>query len=84
MNKLYSVAYDNEIYPHQPDIIQVSAKMGDGKNVSAIASFDNGKYIGLSFPYEDVKYKNEFVRKVMDSYNRVVTKGKSSKQKFRK
>ncbi len=79
MNKLYSAAYDGELYPHQPDIIQVSTQMKDGKMVSAVASFENGRYSGISFPYEDVKYKSEFIKKIFDAYNKTVTKGKSSK-----
>ena len=79
MNRLYVAAYDNELYPHQPDILQISTKMKDGKNISAIACFEDGRYTGISFPYEDAKYKKEFMKKILEAYNRVVTKGKSFK-----
>ena len=81
MNKLYSAAYDGELYSHEPDIIQLSTQMKDGKMVSAVASFEHGRYAGISFPYEDVKYKSEFMKKILDVYNKAVTKGKSLRLK---
>lgn len=79
MDSLYQAAYKNELYPHTPDIIQISTKMDDGKEVSAIANFINGHFEGLSFPYEEAHYRAKFCKKILETYNYVLTKGKSKK-----
>lgn len=81
MNKLYESAYKNELYGHSPDIIQISSKMKDGTDVSAVASFVRGKFIDLSFPYEWAHYRSEFCKKILYKYNTVLTKGKCNKFK---
>ena len=80
MERLYKDAYKGDFIPHEPDILQFSTKMKDGKEVSAVADFCNGKFLGISFPYEFVKYKTEFCNKLFETYNKAVTKGKSTKR----
>ena len=80
MEKLYESAYQNELFEHFPDIIQISAKMHDGTEVSGTANFINGRYEGISFPYEWAHYRNEFCKAIIDKYNFVITKGKSAKK----
>ena len=77
MNRLYKCAYDSELYIQKPDIIQISSRMNDGKEISAVADFEDGKCVGISFPYEFAKYRQEFYKKILDKYNSVVTKNKS-------
>ncbi len=79
MSVLYKKAYGNDRFVHNPDIIQISTTMQDGKEVTAIADFFNGKYIGLSFPYEHAHYRKEFCKKILEKYNFIITKGKSIK-----
>lgn len=79
MNKLYQTAYKSELYKHEPDIIQISSKMDDGTEISAIADFEKGKCVGISFPYEFAKYRYEFNKKILDKYNNIITKGKSKR-----
>ena len=76
MSKLYKSAYNGELYPHTPDIIQISARMNDGTEVSGVANFVEGMFEGLSFPYEHVKYRSEFCNKIISKYNQAITKGK--------
>ena len=80
MTKLYKSAYQGEIYPHCPDIIQVTTRMKDGTEVTGVANFYGGMYEGISFPYEHVKYRKEFCNIIMKKYNQVVTKGKHFKK----
>lgn len=77
MNKLYENAYQN--LNSRPDMIQVTAKLKNGKEISAIADFYRGRYVGIRLPYEDVPYKSEFCKTVIEKYNNVVTKGKAYK-----
>ncbi len=79
MNRLYESAYQKNLFDEIPDIIQISAKMKDGTEVSAIANFDNGHFLGIRFPFEHVQYKNEFCKTIIKKFNKVVTKGKSEK-----
>lgn len=79
MTKLYNSAYQGELYSHTPDIIQVTAKMKDGTEVSGIANFIGGRFEGLSFLYEHARYRNEFCKIIMEKYNTVITKGKCLK-----
>ena len=79
MNRLYESAYNNNLFKEVPDIIQISAKMKDGTEVSAIANFYNGKYAGIRFPFEHFQYKNEFCKTIMSKFNKAVTKGKTDK-----
>jgi hypothetical protein len=82
MSNLYKQAYGSKLFEDRPDFIQVSAKMKDGTNVSAIANFDEiGECCGVRFPFEHVGYKNEFFRTILDKYNHVMTKGKSTKKR---
>lgn len=81
MNSLYNAAYKKELYPHTPDIIQITTKMDDGTEISAVANFVNGRFEGLSFPYEDAHYRTKFCKKILETYNRVLTKGKSDIKK---
>ena len=76
MTKLYESAYKGELYPHTPDVIQISARMHDGTEVSGIASFIGGAFEGLSFPYEHARYRSEFCNKILVKFNQAVTKGK--------
>ena len=80
MNRLHDAAY-NDSNPAKPeyDIIEISATMKDGTEVSAIANFEKGRFSGLSFPYEYVQYRNEFCRTIIDKYNKTVTRGKHSR-----
>lgn len=79
MNRLYESAYKGDLFEEVPDIIQVSAKMKDGTNVSAIANFFNGKFAGLRFPFEHVQYKGEFCKTIMQKFNKAITRGKIDK-----
>ena len=79
MTILYKKAYGNDRFVHNPDIIQISATMRDGKEVVAVADFYDGKYVGLSFPYELAHYRTEFCKKILEKYNLIITKGKSNK-----
>ena len=79
MEKLYKSAYQNELIEHSPDIIEISARMRDGNEVSALACFERGLYTGLSFPYENAHYRKEFIKIILDKYNQSVTKGKFRK-----
>ncbi len=81
MNKLYDNAYRNKLYGYYPDIIQISSKMKDGTEVSAVATFERGKFVDISFPYEVSQYRKEFCKKLLDKYNFVITKGKSSRHR---
>jgi hypothetical protein len=75
MERLYQTAY---VEPSEAsDIIQISTKMKNGVEVSGIASFDNGKFVNLRFPYEQAKYRSEFCAKIIQKFNEVMTKGKS-------
>lgn len=80
MNKLYDTAYGRVNWQDAPDIIQVSAKMLDGTNVTAVASFEKGKYVSLTLPYEQAHYRSEFCRNIIQKFNEVVTKGKANKK----
>lgn len=77
LNKLYEAAYRD--MPYQSDIIQISTKLNNGRDVTGIATFYKGKYVNLSFPYEDAKYKSEFCANIIRKYNEVVSKGKAYK-----
>ena len=79
MNRLYESAYKADLFEEVPDIIQISAKMKDGTDVTAVANFYNGKYVGIRFPFEHFQYKNEFCKTVMSKFNKAVTKGKIDK-----
>ncbi len=79
MNRLYESAYKTDLFEEVPDIIQVSAKMKDGTEVSAIANFYNGKYVGIRFPFEQVQYKSEFCKTIMQKFNEIITKRKIDK-----
>lgn len=79
MNKLYKAAYRD--MPEHSDIIQVSAKIPNGKEISGIATFDNGNFVNLSLPYEDACHRNAFCKSIIQKFNDVMTKGKW--QKFR-
>lgn len=79
MNRLYESAYKGDLFEEVPDIIQVSAKMKDGTEVSAIANFYNGKYVGIRFPFEQVQYKSEFCKTIMQKFNEIITKRKIDK-----
>ena len=55
MNRLYESAYQKNLFDEIPDIIQISAKMKDGTEVSAIANFvmqstskNNSKFANIS------------------------------------
>jgi len=80
MNKLYRGACRANFSSEAPDIIQITAKMRDGAEVSAMAHFFDGKYRGLSFSADGQKYKSQFCQKVVDMFNAAVTKGKSNKR----
>lgn len=80
MNRLYESAYDSNLFEGAPDIIQISAKMKDGTDVSAIANFEGGRFLGIRFPYEFFQYKSEFCKKIFEQYNQIITKGKSLKK----
>ena len=77
MTKLYDAAYHNVSYP--PNIIQVSSKMKNGVEVTGVATFNRGKCVDLSFPYEHARYKNEFCTNILQKFNNVITKGKAYK-----
>ena len=79
MNKLYRSAYSNNLFEHEPDVFQISTRMKDGEEVTGLACFENGQYIGISFPYEHAKYRNEFCKKILNQFNNVMTKGKYKK-----
>ena len=79
MNRLYKDAYKGGFLPEEIDVIQLTSKMNDGVEVSAIANFLDGKFIGLKFPYCHVKYKSQFCNKLFEIYNNAVTKGKGNK-----
>ena len=79
MSVLYKKAYGSNRHPHNPDILQISTTMHDGKEVVAVADFHNGKYVGISFPYELAHYRKEFCKKILEKYNFIITKGKSTK-----
>ena len=79
MERLYKSAYQNELFEHCPDVIEISARMSDGKEVSALACFNGGIYTGLSFPYETAHYRKEFSKAILNRYNQSVTKGKYRK-----
>ena len=81
MDRLYDAAYGHLSYNDAPDIIQVSTKLKNGKEISGIANFVKGRFAGLSLPYEFAKLKSEFCKSVMDKYNQAMTKGKA-KDKF--
>lgn len=61
------------------DIIQVSVKMKDGVKVTGVATFDEGRYVNLSFPYEHAHYRREFCANIIRRFNEVITKGKAYK-----
>ncbi len=82
MNKLYKTAYSN--IPEHPDIIQVSAKIPNGKEISGIATFENGNFVDLSFPYEDARHRSDFCKAIINKFNDVMTKGKWQKSKGEK
>lgn len=77
MTKLYDAAYQGG--SNSPDIIQVSTKMKDGVEVTGVATFDRGKFLNLSFPYEHAHYRSEFCANILRKFNEVVTKGKAYK-----
>lgn len=77
LNKLYEAAYRD--MPQQSDIIQISTKLNNGLEVTGVATFDKGKFINLSFPYEHAQYRSEFCANIIRKYNEVVTKGKAYK-----
>ena len=79
MNRLYKEAYNVAYEPYEPDIIEFSTTMRDGVEVRATASFDNGSFIKMSFPYEFTKYRTQFCNKLFETYNNAVSKGKASK-----
>ena len=79
MNKLYKTAYANNSFGHIPDVFQVTSRMKDGVEVSGLACFDNGRFTGISFPYELAHYRKEFCKTIIEKYNKVVTKGKYRK-----
>ena len=56
MNRLYDSAYRSG---NPSDIIQVSAKMSDGVEVTGVATFDRGHFVNLAFPYEHAHYFEE-------------------------
>ena len=76
MNRLYDSAYRSG---NPSDIIQVSAKMSDGVEVTGVATFDRGHFVNLAFPYEHAHYRKEFCAKIIKKFNEVVTKGKAYK-----
>ncbi len=76
MNKLYTSAYRDGL---SSDIIQVSTKMSDGVEVTGVATFDRGRFINLSFPYEHAHYRSEFCANIIRKFNEVMTKGKAYK-----
>lgn len=77
MNKLYEQAYKD--MPVHSDIIQVSTKLENGLEVSGIATFDRGRFINLSLPYEHARFRSEFCANIIRKFNEVVTKGKAYK-----
>lgn len=79
MEKLYRSAYNTELFPHHPDVLQISAKMKDGTDVTGLACFHKGIFTGFSFPYEDAHYRKEFTNTILSKYNQAVTKGKYRK-----
>lgn len=76
MNRLYQSAYREGL---NFDIIQISAKMKDGAEVTGVATFDRGRFVDLSFPYEQAHYRSEFCANIIRKFNEVVTKGKAYK-----
>ena len=80
MERLYKESYKSEFVPHELDILQFASKMRDGKEVIAVADFCNGKFLGISFPYQFAKYRTEFCNKLFKTYNKAVTKGKSTRR----
>lgn len=80
MERLYKDSYKSGFIPLEQDIIQLTSKMKDGKEVTAIADFYNGKFMGIAFPYDLTKYKSEFCNKLIETYNNAVTKNKATKR----
>ena len=79
MNRLYKEAYTVAYAPYEPDIIELSTTMRDGVEVHAIANFDNGRFINISFPYEHTKYRSQFCNKLFETYNNAMSKGRASR-----
>lgn len=81
MDRLYDSAYGHMNYNEAPDIIQISTKLKNGKEVSGIANFVKGRFAGLSLPYEFAEMKSEFCKAILSKFNEATTKGKA-KDKF--
>lgn len=81
MNKLYDSAYRKGLFPGAeiPDILSVSTVLKNGLEVTGIATFDRGKFVSLSLPYEHAQYRSEFCANIIRKFNEVVTKGKAYK-----
>ena len=79
MNRLYREACMLEYNPKNGDIVQLTSRMRDGVEVSAIATFSNGNFVGMAFPKKFLKYKAQFCNKLFETYNNAVTKGKGRK-----
>ena len=78
MNRLYREV-NSGLVPFESDIIELSTIMKDGTEVSARANFAGGRFRGLVFPNELLQYKKQFCHKLLNMYNRAVTKGKAKK-----
>lgn len=79
MNRLYRETCGSGYFPQNGDVIQLTSKMRNGVEVSAMAHFAGGRFIGLSFPQKFAKYKEQFCNKLFETYNNAVTKGKGRK-----
>ena len=80
MNRLYRETCMAEYALQNGDVIQLTSKMKNGVEVSAMAHFAGGRFIGLSFPQKFARYKEQFCNKLFETYNNAVTKGKGSKK----
>ena len=77
MNKLYQTAYRD--MPEHSDIIQVSTRLLNGLEVTGVATFDRGRFVDLSLPYEHARFRSEFCQNIIRKFNEVMTKGKAYK-----
>ena len=79
MNRLYRETHISGYNPKQGDVIQLTSKMRDGVEVSATATFFDGRFVGISFPQKFSRYRTQFCNKLFETYNNAVTRGKGSK-----
>lgn len=80
MTRLYDSAYGKMTLGTAPNIIQVSARMKDGTDVTAVANFYQGEFLDIAFAPNHHKYKKEFCSNILRKFNDVVTKGKCNKK----